>query len=62
MLLTYGPTVLEPDETGRGDARGVTGKGDRVADGLHYLLLHWTVYTGGHWAWRDRDLQSGQFD
>lgn len=48
MQLTYGPTVLEPDEAGRGDARGVTGKGDRVADGLHYLLLHWTVYIGGH--------------
>lgn len=45
--LTYGTAIFQPREAGRGDAGGVTGKRDWVADGLQHSLVRTAVDGGG---------------
>lgn len=32
------------------DARGITGKGYWITDGLHHVFLWWAIYTWRHWS------------
>lgn len=32
------------------DARGITGKGYWITDGLHHVFLCWAIYTWRHWS------------